>query len=144
MLADRPVGFRAAQAAVRHDETRLFHVAVTRATERLVVTAVGNEDEQPSVYLDPSTRRRARGWRTRWRPPEVSRAMSLPGLVGELRREVVSPDPGVAEPALHLLAVAARAGGAEPTPRRGALRDLDERPPSACAGRAGAGPGRRR
>ena len=37
---------------MRYDETRLFHVAVTRATERLLVTAVGNEDEQPSVYLD--------------------------------------------------------------------------------------------
>ena len=43
---------RAARAQVRHDETRLFHVAVTRARRRLVVTAVRSEDEQPSPFLD--------------------------------------------------------------------------------------------
>ena len=41
-----------AAAAVRHDETRLFHVALTRASHHVVVTAVAAEDEQPSVYLD--------------------------------------------------------------------------------------------
>lgn len=118
VVAQRPTGFRAAQAAVRYDETRLFHVAVTRAADRLVVTAVGNEDEQPSVYLDlvdpPASTRLADEVRPH---TEVARAMSLPGLVGELRREVVSPDPHLAEPALALLAVAARAGvrGADPS-----------------------------
>ena len=117
VVAQRPLGFRAAQAAVRYDETRLFLVAVTRATERLLVTAVGNEDEQPSVYLDlvdpPASTRLA----DEVRPyTEVARTMTLPGLVGELRREAVSPDPGVAEPALTLLAAAAREGvrGADP------------------------------
>ncbi|GAA1966985.1 ATP-dependent DNA helicase [Terrabacter lapilli] len=117
VVAHRPLGFRAAQAAVRYDETRLFLVAVTRATERLLVTAVGNEDEQPSVYLDlvdpPASTRLA----DEVRPySEVARTMTLPGLVGELRREAVSPDPGVAEPALNLLAAAAREGvrGADP------------------------------
>ncbi|MDV3221058.1 ATP-dependent DNA helicase [Intrasporangium sp.] len=126
VVTQRPSGFRAAQAAVRYDETRLFHVAVTRSTERLLVTAVGNEDEQPSVYLDlvdpPEGVRMADEVRPH---TDVSRTMSLAGLVGELRREVVSPDPGVAEPALALLAAAARAGvrGADP---RGwwALRDV--------------------
>ena len=117
VVAQRPLGFRAAQASVRYDETRLFHVAVTRATERLLVTAVGNEDEQPSVYLDlvdpPDGPRMADEVRPH---SEVARTMTLAGLVGELRREVASPDPGVAEPALDLLAVAARAGvrGADP------------------------------
>jgi superfamily I DNA/RNA helicase/RecB family exonuclease len=126
VVAQRPVGFRAAQAAVRYDETRLFHVAVTRATERLLVTAVGNEDEQPSVYLDlvdpPEGARMADEVRQH---TEVSRTMSLPGLVGELRRDVVNPDPGVAEPAMALLAVAARAGvrGADPA-SWWALRDV--------------------
>ena len=118
VVAQRPLGFRAAQAAVRYDETRLFLVAVTRATERLLVTAVGNEDEQPSVYLDlvdpPATTRLADEVRPH---SEVARTMTLPGLVGELRREAVDPDPGVAEPALNLLAVAAREGvrGADPS-----------------------------
>src|SRR6476661_5899526 len=117
VVADRPLGFRAAQAQVRYDETRLFHVAVTRATERLLVTAVGNEDEQPSVYLDlvdpPARTRLADEVRPH---SEVARTMTLSGLVGELRREAVSPDPGVAEPALNLLAAAAREGvrGADP------------------------------
>ncbi|HET8989414.1 MAG TPA: ATP-dependent DNA helicase, partial [Humibacillus sp.] len=117
VVAQRPLGFRAAQAAVRYDETRLFLVAVTRASERLLVTAVGNEDEQPSVYLDlvdpPETMRLADEVRPH---TEVARTMTLPGLVGELRREAVSRDPGVAEPALNLLAAAAREGvrGADP------------------------------
>ncbi|MGW5239599.1 ATP-dependent helicase [Monashia sp. NPDC004114] len=117
VLEQRPLGFRAAQAAVRYDETRLFHVAVTRSTERLLVTAVGNEDEQPSVYLDlvdpPDGPRMADEVRPH---TEIARTMTLPGLVGELRREVVSLDPGVAEPALALLALAARSGvrGADP------------------------------
>lgn len=84
VVAQRPLGFRAAQAAVRYDETRLFLVAVTRATERLLVTAVGNEDEQPSVYLDlvdpPATTRLADEVRPH---SEVARTMTLPGLVGE-------------------------------------------------------------
>ncbi len=43
---------RAARLAVQHDELRMLHVAVTRATERLVVTAVRDADEVPSPYLD--------------------------------------------------------------------------------------------
>ncbi|MBK7271688.1 MAG: hypothetical protein IPI13_00430 [Actinomycetales bacterium] len=52
VVTGRGGSVRAAQAAVRFDETRLFHVAVTRASERLMVSAVRNDDEQPSVYLD--------------------------------------------------------------------------------------------
>ncbi len=52
VLTGRDRSFRAAQTAVRYDETRLFLVAVTRASERLLVTAVRSEDDQPSVYLD--------------------------------------------------------------------------------------------
>jgi superfamily I DNA/RNA helicase/RecB family exonuclease len=126
VVAQRPVGFRAAQAAVRYDETRLFLVAVTRATERLLVTAVGNEDEQPSVYLDlvdpPASTRLSDEVRPH---TEVARTMTLPGLVGELRREVTSPDTAVAERAMALLAVAAREGvrGADPS-SWWALRDV--------------------
>ena len=50
-LRGRPWSWRSAETAVRHDETRLFHVATTRATERLVVTAVRDETELPSPYL---------------------------------------------------------------------------------------------
>ena len=116
---------------MRYDETRLFHVAVTRATERLLVTAVGNEEEQPSVYLDLVDPPEGGRMADEVRPHTgIARTMTLAGLVGELRREVVSPDPGVAEPALALLAVAAHAGvrGADPG-SWWALRDVTtERP----------------
>lgn len=152
VVAGRPQGFRAAQAAVRYDETRLFHVALSRSSERLVVTAVGNEDEQPSVYLDlvdpvvdddvagggsgPGGRSGPRGLEEVRPHTEVGRAMTLTGLVGELRREVVSPDPAIAEPAIALLGEAARAGvgGADPASwwalrgltSEGPVRDPDE------------------
>lgn len=48
----RPWSWRSAAIAVRHDETRLFYVAATRASETLVVTAVRDETEQPSAYLE--------------------------------------------------------------------------------------------
>lgn len=131
VLADRPRSLRAAQAAVRYDETRLFHVAVTRATERLLVTAVGNEDEQPSIYLDLVDPPAGAGLDDEVRAhTEVGRPMTLAGLVGELRREVLSPDPAVSSAALELLAHASRAGvaGADPS-TWWALRSLsDERP----------------
>jgi superfamily I DNA/RNA helicase/RecB family exonuclease len=116
---------RAARAQVRHDETRLFHVAVTRARRRLVVTAVRSEDEQPSAYLDvvdplehprPFT--------------DVPRPLTLTGLVAELRREVASTDPAVRGDAVTALATLAVEGvpGADPA-QWWALRDVsDERP----------------
>jgi superfamily I DNA/RNA helicase/RecB family exonuclease len=56
LLAGRGVpgsqGAGAARTAVLDDELRAFAVAVSRATRRLVVTAVDDADHQPSVFLD--------------------------------------------------------------------------------------------
>lgn len=41
-----------ARAAVLADELRSFHVAVSRARRLLLVTAVSDEDDQPSPFLD--------------------------------------------------------------------------------------------
>jgi RecB family exonuclease len=93
VVSGRASTFRAAQAAVRYDETRLLLVALTRASERVVVTAVRSDDEQPSVYLDvidPDTIA-AQGDRPF---AEVARTMTLPTLVGELRRQLLSSDRG--------------------------------------------------
>ncbi|HSO65748.1 MAG TPA: ATP-dependent DNA helicase [Ornithinibacter sp.] len=121
---------RAARAQVRHDETRLFHVAVTRARGRLVVTAVRSEDEHPSPYLDVVDPLDAP------RPfTDVPRPLTLPGLVGELRREVAGPDPEVRGAAVTALATLAaeRVPGADPA-QWWALRDVSDarprRPPS--------------
>ena len=126
VVTGRAGDVRAARAAVRHDETRLFHVAVTRARQRLVVTAVRSEDEQPSPYLDVvDPRVEARAF------TDVPRPLSLPGLVAELRREVAAaPDPrdrAAAVTALARLAVA-EVPGADPS-QWWALRELsDDRP----------------
>jgi ATP-dependent exoDNAse (exonuclease V) beta subunit len=76
--------------ALLAEERRLFYVACTRARERLVVTAVRSLDddgEQPSRFLhelvDDDDHREVPG-----RPP---RAMSLGGLVAELRYVVCDP-----------------------------------------------------
>jgi superfamily I DNA/RNA helicase/RecB family exonuclease len=81
---------RAAQAAVLHDETRLFLLAVSRATRHLLVTAVRNDEEQPSVLLDVVDPRDP--------DDDAPRALSLspqplslPGVVAQRRRELASP-----------------------------------------------------
>ncbi|KUG59384.1 hypothetical protein AVL62_06850 [Serinicoccus chungangensis] len=72
---------RHAQAAVRSDELRQFHVALTRAREEVLVTATASTDDQPSALLDlvdPAFRDRP--------PVDVPPPLTLRGLVGELRR----------------------------------------------------------
>jgi RecB family exonuclease len=90
VLTARGQSLRAAQTAVRYDETRLFLVAVSRASERLLVTAVRSPEEQPSVYLDlvdpPNESEHGDELRSF---SEVPSPMTLRGLVAELRREVV-------------------------------------------------------
>ena len=125
VVTGRPTEPRAARAQVRHDETRLFHVAVTRAARRLVVTAVRSEDEQPSPYLDVvDPRSEARPF------TDVPRPLTLPGLVAELRRSLLDADPDVRGDAVTTLARLARAEvpGADPS-QWWALRGVsDDRP----------------
>lgn len=80
-----PAALRAAQTQVRADELRQFLVAVSRADQHLLVTAVSSTDEQPSAFLDlvdPDHRDRA--------PVEVDPTLTLRGLVGHLRRVAVA------------------------------------------------------
>jgi RecB family exonuclease len=115
VVSGRPTTFRAAQAAVRYDETRLFLVAVTRASERVLVTAVRSDDEQPSVYLDvvdpmPDESDGLRPF------TEVHRTMTLATLVAQLRRDLVDRDAPVRDRAAAALAQLVREGvaGADP------------------------------
>lgn len=83
--ADGAEVVRAAQAQVRADELRQFHVAVTRSARRLLVTAVASTDDQPSAFLDlvdPEHRSRP--------PVDVPPALTLRGLSGQLRRDAVT------------------------------------------------------
>ncbi len=99
------------------EERRLFYVAVTRASSRLYVTAVSNEDEQPSRFLDDIDPLPADA-----EPERVvqspGRGLSLPAVTAELRGVVCDPD----EPeqrragAAHQLARLAAAGVAAADP----------------------------
>ncbi|MFT4287481.1 ATP-dependent helicase [Nocardioides sp.] len=96
------------RAAMLAEERRLFYVAVTRARERLIVTAVRSAEEdgeQPSRFLDeldPTADEDALAARHRVGRP--ARSLSLPGLVAELRRVVADP----AQPAQRRNAAALR------------------------------------
>jgi RecB family exonuclease len=103
-----PESVRAAQAQVRSDELRQFHVAVSRASERLLVTAVASTEDQPSSFLalvDPEHQARP--------AVEVQPALTLRGLVGQLRREAVSAqragDPARRDAAVDTLLLLAEA-----------------------------------
>ncbi|WP_051366556.1 ATP-dependent helicase [Hamadaea tsunoensis] len=135
----------AQSAALLDEERRLFHVAVTRARRRLLVTAVdsgavGGDDgeERPSRFLfelaggevipgEPEPEEAAE--LTVGRPP---RALTLPALVAELR--VAAMDPRQSEPrrkaAAEQLARLAREGvpGAHPDEWWGLPELSDERP----------------
>ncbi|WP_236719279.1 ATP-dependent helicase [Wenjunlia vitaminophila] len=96
--------------ALLAEERRLFYVAVTRASERLVVTAVrapADDGDQPSRFLNELG----------VQPVDVShrprRPLSVPALVAELRATTV--DPGASAPL--------RAAAARRLARLAALRD---------------------
>lgn len=133
VLAQRGDSLRAAQAAVRYDETRQFLVAITRASERLLVTAVRSDEDQPSAYLDlvdPLGDEADSGSDTLRPFTEVARPLTLAAAVGELRRELVSGDDGQRQHAAGTLArlAANDVPGADPS-RWWALTQLsDDRP----------------
>jgi superfamily I DNA/RNA helicase/RecB family exonuclease len=124
VVTGRDRSFRAAQTAVRYDETRLFLVAVSRASERLLVTAVRSEDDQPSVYLDlvdPLVAPTDAGAGDQPLPEqrdftELGRTLSLPSLVADLRRRLVLDDVDGAAAAAAALGRMAAVGiaGADP------------------------------
>ncbi|HHU09731.1 MAG TPA: ATP-dependent helicase [Intrasporangiaceae bacterium] len=114
-LRGRPRSWRSAAVAVRHDETRLFHVAVSRATEHLIVTAVRDETDQPSAYVeivdgsgglgerpltevtDPTTSRELVAWLRRTlaeTPPDAAPDPALPAALAHLAASgVTGADP---------------------------------------------------
>lgn len=111
---DSPVTRASARLA---EERRLFYVAVTRARRRLYVTAVSNEDAQPSRFLDdidplPTDAEPERSVQS------AGRGLNLPAVVAELRGVVCDP----AQPderrrgAAHQLARLAAAGVGQADP----------------------------
>lgn len=126
-------------AAVLAEERRLFYVAVTRARSRLVVTAVASpeaEGEQPSRFIATL------GVPVHHRPGRLKRALSVAGLVGELRATAADP---TGSEAVRAAAAArlARLAGSEVAARQVApfavpatwwgMRERSESPVPLCA-----------
>lgn len=73
-----------ARTGVLHDELRMFAQATSRARHEVLVTAIANEDNQPSVFLrllpEPDSS-----------PETLARyPLSLRGMVGRLRRDLTT------------------------------------------------------
>ena len=73
----------------RHDELRMFAVATTRASTRLVLTAVRNDDQAPGEFFDFVLPTDAVGDSTDVPITRVRRPATLRSLVAELRRTLV-------------------------------------------------------
>ncbi|WP_303967419.1 PD-(D/E)XK nuclease family protein, partial [Rothia mucilaginosa] len=73
----------------RHDELRMFAVAATRASTRLVLTAVRNDDQAPGEFFDFVLPTDAIGDSTEVPITRVRRPATLRSLVAELRRTLV-------------------------------------------------------
>lgn len=98
---------------VLHDELRLFVRALTRASARLIVTAVDDDDTGPSVlfeFLPPALPA----------PRSAEHPLSLRGLVAQYRRALTDPRAAAAvrAEAAAQLAVLARAGVAGAAPQQ--------------------------
>lgn len=73
----------------RHDELRMFAVAATRASARLMLTAVRNEDEAPGEFFDFVVPTDAENESPEVPITRVRRPATLRSLVAELRRTLV-------------------------------------------------------
>jgi RecB family exonuclease len=70
--------------SLAQDEARLFHVATTRASESLLVTAVAREDLTPSIFFEDFAHSCGASDAT----IEIPRPLTAPALVATLRRQV--------------------------------------------------------
>jgi superfamily I DNA/RNA helicase/RecB family exonuclease len=114
---------------VRDDELRMFALAVSRARSRVILAAVANEDEAPSVLFSLAPAQATRSIDLTGLSP-----LSLRGITGRLRRETVSGrDRRAAASALSRLA-AEGVPGADPADWHGLLPVSTEAPVYDLAG----------
>ncbi|GEL94587.1 DNA helicase [Cellulomonas composti] len=130
-VSDPAAAARLARAAVLADELRSFVVACSRARRRLVVTAVADEDRQPSPFVDL-----VEPWDGDGEDPrraQVRAPLDLRGLVARLRANLeaaaargASPDPD----AVRTLARLAAEGvaGADPAAWHGLAAPSTDEP----------------
>ncbi|MDQ1574909.1 MAG: hypothetical protein QOH55_59, partial [Microbacteriaceae bacterium] len=92
------------RAQVQGDELRMFALAVSRARTQVILTATANDDEQPSPFL------RLAPASTVDDTDDTVHPLSLRGLVGRLRRRLVTSGSPDAAAALARLAAEGVAG----------------------------------
>lgn len=130
VTGDAAVAGAEARAAVLDDELRAFAVAVSRATSRLLVTAVQDTDHQPSGLIDLVDRGPDEG-SVDPRLTSVPPALDLRAVVAQCRAELeAAPEAGPEHAAAVLLArlVAEGVPGALPSQWYGAAPLSTEAP----------------
>ncbi|WP_238010208.1 ATP-dependent DNA helicase [Dactylosporangium sp. AC04546] len=131
VLAGRTMETMGRLAAMLDEERRLFYVAVTRAREQVLVTAVasGDGEEQPSRFLTELSSDAELDGQVAFETP---RALTLPTLVAELRVALVDLDATDAERAAAAAVLARLAAegvpGADPGSWWGLPALSDDRP----------------
>jgi superfamily I DNA/RNA helicase/RecB family exonuclease len=73
------------------DEQRLFHVALTRAQQSLLITAVQREDEEPSQFFEEIEVMFTTAKGDEPALTDVPRPITAPALVAELRAQLAGP-----------------------------------------------------
>ncbi|HEV7813327.1 MAG TPA: PD-(D/E)XK nuclease family protein, partial [Leifsonia sp.] len=109
------------RAQVMGDELRMFALAVSRARGEVILTATANDDEQPSPFL------RLAGEDAAQDADESAHPLSLRGMVGRLRRRLVTSGSPDAADALARLA-AAEVEGAHPADWYGLIEPSTDEP----------------
>ncbi len=109
------------RAEVLGDELRMFALAVSRARGQVILTATANDDEQPSPFL------RLAGELAFDDPDDGAHPLSLRGMVGRLRRRLVTTGAPDAAEALARLADA-EVEGADPASWYGLLEPSTSEP----------------
>ena len=96
-------------SSLLEDERRLFHVATTRATSQLLVTATSREDDEPSIFFH-EIYEEIHGFAAdspQAATAQPARPLTAPALVATLRRNLTSEN---SESAAELLATLASSG----------------------------------
>lgn len=106
-----------AASALAEDERRLLHVAVTRARQGLIVTAVQREDDEPSAYFEELDKNSGLDEPT---ITEVPRPLTTSALVATLRQNLDGAQSKTAAGILKTLADA-KIHSADPNHWTGAL-----------------------
>ena len=87
-----------AKAAVAEDELRLFYVAISRAKSRLLITAISNEESEPSNFFDLLIEEAEFA--------EVPDRLNSASVIAKLRRELITTESKSAAASLKALSAA--------------------------------------